>query len=138
MKTIIVILLSTLTMTVASGTRADDTKATALHDMHMIMRFMDHAMCVALEGADFQMLGEMSSAGKLDRESIVHGTIMLKDGRAMINEMLEGKAMRELYKEGNFDKALMDDLHELGKKMLEVIDLVEKIHGNALRQASGK
>jgi hypothetical protein len=137
MKTIIVVLLAALTVT-ASGAKADDTKATALHDMHMIMRFMDHAMCVALEGADFQMLGEMSSAGKLDRESIVHGTIMLKDGPAMINEMLEGKAMRELYKEGNFDKALMDDLHELGKKMLEVIDLVEKIHGNALRQAAGK
>jgi hypothetical protein len=52
--------------------------------------------------------------------------------------MLEGKAMRELYREGNFDRKLMDDLHKLGEMMLDVIERVEKIHGNALKQASGK
>jgi hypothetical protein len=79
----------------------------------------------------------MQSSAKLDRDSIVHGTIMVKDGRAMIREMLEGRAMRELYKEGKFDRKLMDDLHKLGEKMLDVIDLVEKIHGTALKQAPG-
>jgi hypothetical protein len=63
---------------------------------------------------------------------------MVKDGKAMIKEMLEGKAMRELYKEGVFDQKLMDDLHKLGEKMLEVIALAQKIHGNAIKQASGK
>lgn len=138
MKSILVLLLTTLTLLSASGARADDAKDKALHDMHMIMRIMDHALCVSLEGADFQMLGEMKSSEKLDRDAIVHGTIMVKDGKAMIQEMLEGRAMRELYQEGKFDKALMDNLHKLGEQMIEVINQVEKIHGNALKQASGR
>jgi hypothetical protein len=32
----------------------------------------------------------------------------------------------------------MDDLHKLGEKMLEVIALSEKIHENAMNQASLK
>lgn len=138
MKSITIILFTVLMLLVASGTQADEAKDKALHDMHMIMRFMDHALCVALEGGNFQMLGEMKSSEKLDRDAIVHGTIMVKDGKAMIREMLEGRAMRELYQEGNFDKALMDELHKLGEQMIGVIDQVEKIHGSALKQASGK
>ena len=121
-----------------SVVHAESEKEKALHDMHMLMRFMDHGIGIALEGADLQMLGEMGQSEKLDRDAIVHGTIMVKDGEAMIKEMLEGKAMRELYKEGNFDKKLMDDLHKLGDKMLEVIALVQNIHENAISQASGK
>ncbi len=121
-----------------SVVQADTAKENALHDMHMLMRFMDHGISIALEGTDLQMLGQMGQSEKLDRDAIVHGTIMVKDGESMIREMLEGKAMRELYKEGNFDKPLMDDLHKLGEKMLEVIDLVQKIHENAINQTSGK
>ncbi len=121
-----------------SVVQADTAKENALHDMHMLMRFMDHGIGIALEGTDLQMLGQMGQSEKLDRDAIVHGMIMVKDGEAMIREMLEGKAMRELYKEGNFDKKLMDDLHNLGEKMLEVIDLVQKIHENAINQTSGK
>ena len=32
----------------------------------------------------------------------------------------------------------MDDLHSLGEKMIDVIEKMEKIHGRALEQASGK
>jgi hypothetical protein len=138
MKKIISVLVLGIMFITASAAQADDVKEKALHDLHMIMRFMDHGIRVALEGADFQMLGEMGQSVKMDRDSIVHGTIMVKDGKAMIREMLEGRAMRELYKEGNFDKKLMDELHKLGEKMLEVIELVERIHGSALKQASGK
>jgi hypothetical protein len=72
---------------------------------------------------------------KLDRDAIVHGTIMVKDGKAMIKEMLEGKAMRELYKEGAFDKEVMEDLHRLGEKMLEVIEQVEKLHNSLFKES---
>lgn len=123
---------------IASSVQADSPKQKALHDLHTMMRFMDHGLCVALEGADLQMLGQVGHSEKLDKDAIVHGTIMIKDGEAMIKEMLEGKAMREIYQEGNFDKKLMDDLHKLGEKMLEVIEQAEKIHKSALEQASGK
>jgi hypothetical protein len=80
----------------------------------------------------------MGQSKKLDRDAIVYGTIMIKDGKALIKEMLEGKAMVELYQEGNFDKKFMDELHKLGEKMLEVIERVEKLHADALKQASQK
>jgi len=118
--------------------QAESEKEKALHDMYMLMRFMDHGISIALEGANFQILGQLGNSEKLDRDAIVHGTIMVKDGKAIIKEMLEGKAMRELYREGNFDQKLMDDLHTLGNKMLEVIALSENIHENAIKQTSQK
>ncbi len=138
MKTTIASIILGILILSASVVQADNAKQDALHDMHMLMRFLDHGLCTALEGADLQMLGEMGQSEKLDRDSIVYGTIMMKDGKALINEMLEGKAMTELYKEGNFDKKFMDDLHTLGKKMIEVIEQVEKLHSNAIKQASEK
>ena len=138
MKTTIVSIIFGIVILFTSVVQADNAKQDALHDMHMLMRFLDHGLSVALEGADLQMLGEMGQSKKLDRDSIVYGTIMMKDGKALIKEMLDGKAMTELYKEGNFDKKFMDDLHALGNKMLEVIDQVEKLHKNALKQASEK
>jgi len=140
MKTLTVSLIIVLIMifSFTAVAHAASEKEKALHDMHMLMRFMDHGISVSLKGADLQMLGQMGQSDKLDRDAIVHGTIMVKDGRSIIKEMLEGKAMRELYKEGNFDKQLMDDLHKLGEKMLDVIDLVENIHENAIKQTSGK
>ena len=118
--------------------QAESEKEKALHDMYMLMRFMDHGISIALEGANFQILGQLGNSEKLDRDAIVHGTIMVKDGKAIIKEMLEGKAMRELYREGDFDQKLMDDLHTLGNKMLEVIALSENIHENAIKQTAQK
>ena len=136
--TISAVLAVMMLFSLTSVVQADNDREKALHDMHMLMRFMDHGIGIALEGADLQMLGQMGRSEKLDRDAVVHGTIMVKDGKAMIREMLEGKAMRELYKEGDFDKQLMDDLHKLGDKMLEVIEMVQNIHVNAIKQASYK
>jgi hypothetical protein len=58
---------------------------------------------------------------------------MVNDGKGMIKEMLEGKAMQEIYKEGSYDKKIMDDLHTLGYKMIEVIEQVEKLHKRVLK-----
>lgn len=136
MKKILLILILGAVLYVPA-VNAENARQSSLHDMHMMMRFMDHALCVALEGADMIMLGQMKQSEKLDRDAVVHGTIMVKDGKAMIKEMLEGRAMRELYQEGNFDKLLMDKVHKLGESMLAVIEQVENIHKDALKQASG-
>lgn len=138
MKTLSLSLILLITLFFPFYAQAEKLSEKALHDMHLMMQFMDHGLCVALEGANMQMLGQTGMSEKLDKDAIVHGTIMVKDGKSMIKEMLEGKAMRDLYKEGSFDKTLMDNLHKLGEKMLEVIDLVEKIHEGAFAQASGK
>lgn len=130
MKTTVISLIFAVIILFASGVQAENLKQKGLHDMHMMMQFMDHGLCVALEGANMQMLGQMGMSEKLDQDAIVHGAIMVKDGKAMIEEMLEGKAMSELYKEGSYDKKVMDNLHRLGEKMLEVIEQVEKLHEN--------
>ncbi len=128
MKTLTATLILAVVIFFASGLQAEKVTEKGLHDMHLMMQFMDHGLCSALEGANLQMLGQMGMSKTLDKDAIIHGTIMVKDGKAMIKEMLEGKAMRTLYKEGGFDKKIMDALHELGEKMLEVIEQVEKLH----------
>jgi hypothetical protein len=111
----------------SGSVNAEKQTSGSLHDIHMIMRFMNHGLSVALKGADMQMLGKVGMSEKLDRDAIVHGTIMVNDGKALIREMLEGKAMRAIYKEGSFDQKVMNDLHILGDKMLEVIEKAEKL-----------
>ncbi len=134
MKTFVLILIVAVVLLFSPGLQAEKPSKDGLHDMHMIMQFMDHGLCSALEGANLQMLGQIGMAKTLDKDAIVHGTIMVNDGKAMIKEMLEGKAMRTLYKEGGFDKKTMDDLHELGVKMLKVIEQVEKLHESVYKQ----
>jgi hypothetical protein len=138
MKTLSVTLIILLVGFFAGSASAEKKSDTALHDMHMIMRFMNHGLSIALEGADMQMLGQLGLSEKLDRDAIVHGTIMVNDGKGMIKEMLEGKAMQAVYKEGTFDQKIMDDLHILGDKMLEVIEQVKKLHGHVNKQVTDK
>ena len=136
MKTFVLILIVAVVILFSPVLQAEKPSKDGLHEMHMIMQFMDHGLSTALEGANMQMLGKMGMAKTLDKDAIVHGTIMVNDGKAMIKEMLEGKAMRELYREGGFDKKIMDDLHKLGEKMLEVIEQVDKIHESLYKKGT--
>ena len=128
MKIVAVMLILSFMTFFSLNVYAEKPPEKGIHDMHMMMQFMTHGLCVGLEGANMQMLAQMGMSQKLDRDALVHGTIMVKDGKAMIKEMLEGKAMRDLYKDEGFDKTTMDNLHTLGEKMLEVIGEVEKLH----------
>ncbi|MBI4686366.1 MAG: hypothetical protein HY756_01040 [Nitrospirae bacterium] len=105
-----------------------------LHDMHAMMHSMDVGLSQALEGSDLQMLGQMGISKKLDKDMMTRGTRMVKDGKAMIKEMLEGEAMKRLHKEGGYDKKIMDDIHELGDRMLKVIEQIEKLHEGVEKQ----
>jgi hypothetical protein len=136
MKALSIILIILFVGFFSGSVSAEKKSDTAIHDMHMIMRFMNHGLGVALEGADLQMHGQLGLSEKLDRDAIVHGTIMVNDGKGMIKEMLEGKAMQAVYKEGTFDQKVMDDLHILGDKMLQVIEQVKKLHGHVNKQAT--
>jgi hypothetical protein len=136
MKTLSITLIILFVGFFSGSVSAEKKSDAAIHDMHMIMRFMNHGLSVALEGADLQMLGHLGLSEKLDRDAIVHGTIMVNDGKGMIREMLEGKAMQAVYKEGTFDQKVMDDLHILGDKMLAVIEQVKKLHSHVNKQAT--
>lgn len=138
MKTLTITVISAIALLFSFAAQAETVKQKGLHDMHMMMRFMDHGLCSALEGADMQMLGQMGMSEKLDKDAIVHGTIMIKDGKAMIREMLDGKAMQDLYHEGGFNQKFMDELHDLGERMLKVVEDIEKLHESAFKQAAEK
>lgn len=98
-------------------------------DMHIMMKLLSHGLDLALEGANLQMLGYMGMANdQLDKDTIKHGSIMLKDGRQGIMDVLEGEPMKQIYKEGKYNKEAMDDMHMLGELMLKVIDQAEKMH----------
>lgn len=98
-------------------------------DMHIMMKLLSHGLDLALEGANLQMLGYMGMANdQLDKDTIKHGSIMLKDGRQGIMDVLEGEPMKQIYKGGKYNKEVMDDMHKLGELMLKVIDQAEKMH----------
>lgn len=133
MRRLMIALMCTYLLLIVPSAFAEKPEQKTIHDLHMIMRFMNHGLRVALEGSDMQMLGELGLSEKLDKDAIVHGTIMVNDGKGMIKEMLEGRAMQEIYKEGSYDQKIMDDLHILGDKMIEVIEQVEKMHKRVLK-----
>lgn len=128
-----------IVMILSFSAQAEQTeKEKTLHEMHATMRLMDSALCQALEGANLQMFGQMGESGKIDKDLIERGTNMVKDGKAMILRTLEGKEMKTLHKEGGYNEKVMHNLHALGDRMLHVIEEVEKLHGEALKQINVK
>jgi len=139
MKTSTVSFIFFFVMIFSFSVQAEQTeKEKTLHEMHATMRLMDSALCQALEGANLQMFGQLGESGKVDKDLVERGANMVKDGKAMILKMLEGKEMKALHKEGEYNEKIMHDLHALGDRMLHVIEEVEKLHGEALKQINVK
>ncbi len=129
MKTLAITLVLAVLVLFSTGVQADKSSDDLQMNIHIMMKLMNHALNHALEGANLQMLGQMGMANdQLDRDTIKHGTTMLKDGRQGIKDVLEGESMKQIYKESKYNKKAMDDLHELGERMLKVIDQAGKLH----------
>jgi hypothetical protein len=129
MKRITAALAVVFIMFLSVNVQADKQSKDLQMNMHIMMHLMSHGLTLSLEGANLQMLGYMGMANeRLERDTIKHGTIMLKDGRQVIKDVLEGEPMKQIYKEGKYNKDVMDDMHELGELMYKVINKVEKMH----------
>jgi len=137
MKTLLSILISMCAIFFFSPAQAEH-KGMTIHEMHAMMRLMDSALCEALEGANLQMFGQMGESGKVDKDLIERGTNMVKEGKATILNILAGTDMKTIHKEGDYNQKVMLNLHALGDRMLHVIEEVEKLHGEALKQMDGK
>ncbi len=138
MKTLAATLIFVIVIFFSQNVQAEKPPEKGLHDMHAMMHEMDNGLCEALQGSNMQMLGQMGMSEKLDKDLMVRGTKKINEGKAMIQDVLEGEAMKTLYKEGGFDKKVMDDLHKLGEKMLQVIGQIEKLHEGVHKQVSRK
>jgi len=96
-----------------------------MHHMHIMI---NHALAIAAEGANMVMLAQSGRANGIDKYSADHGSMMIRDAHALLDEIFGGKAMTEMHTKGiKKDNDMMADTHKLGEAAAKVIDLLEKM-----------
>ncbi len=94
-----------------------------MHHMHIMI---NHALEMAAQGSNMVMLGQMGMAGEIDKYTIEHGKMMLSDAKAMINEVMGGKAMTDMHQKGvTGGNAMMAETHKIGDAAKKVVDLLD-------------
>lgn len=95
----------------------------AMHHQHILI---NHALEMAAEGSNLDMLGDMKMAGSVDDFSISHGKMMIRSAKTLLAEVTEGKAMTSLHKKGHGpgDDPAMAHTHELIEAALKIISLL--------------
>ena len=105
------------------------TPGSASHDMSMHHQhiMLNHALKMALEGANILMLGEMGMAKGVDEISVDHGRMMLKNARSLFNDIMSGKDMMDMHKAGTSPESdeRMKYTHRLAEAQLQVLTLLD-------------
>lgn len=96
------------------------------HHQHMML---NHALGMTLEGYNMGMIGNMDMAMGVDQSSVDHGSMMIKNGKALFTETMSGKTMMGMHHEGKdpMKDPAMAYTHKLAEKQLKVIDLLGKM-----------
>ena len=94
-----------------------------MHHFHMLM---DHGMSMVAEGSNMAMLAQMKMAPGVDEKMLHHGHHMIKEGKELIVNALNGPEMTAMMKKHGKDP-MMDYTHQLGESMLKVADILEKM-----------
>ena len=97
-----------------------------MHHQHIML---NHALKMAVEGSNMVMLGKMGMAGEVDKISIEHGQMMLKNAKRLFNEIMSGAGMMEMHKKGTAPEKdeEMKYTHKLAEAQLQVITLLEEM-----------
>ncbi|WP_040662395.1 hypothetical protein [Nitrococcus mobilis] len=97
-----------------------------MHHMHMMI---NHAVEMAAEGSNLIMLGQMGMTGEVDKLSISHGEMMIKNAQSLMEKVVKGKPMQSLHKEGATPKTSeeMADTHDLAKSAKSYIDMLSRM-----------
>jgi hypothetical protein len=98
----------------------------SMHHQHLTI---NHALGMALEGSNLVMLGQMGMAKGVDKVSVDHGKMMIKNGRALWNEVMSGKTMMGMHSGGTSpaDNPMMKFTHEFASAQLKVIDILKEM-----------
>ena len=98
------------------------------HHQHIML---NHALQMALEGANSYMLGRMGMDKNVDEISVAHGKMMLKNARTLFNDIMSGEDMMEMHKEGTTPESneLMQYTHKLAEAQLQVLTLLDEMPG---------
>jgi hypothetical protein len=98
----------------------------ASHHQHLML---NHALGMALEGHNLVMLANMGMANEVDKMSVEHGNMMIKNGTELFNEIMSGKTMMGMHEMGKdpMKDPAMAYTHKLAEKQLIVMDLLNKM-----------
>jgi hypothetical protein len=99
-----------------------------MHHQHITL---NHALKMALEGANILMLGEMGMAGGIDEIDKEHGRMMIKNAKALYNDVMSGSQMTKMHTEGTSPESneAMQYTHKLAEAQLLVITTLEEMPG---------
>jgi len=86
---------------------------------------------MALEGANILMLGEMGMAAGIDEVDMEHGKMMIKNAKALYNDVMSGGQMMKMHTEGTSPEKneMMQYTHKLAEAELLVITTLEEMPG---------
>jgi hypothetical protein len=98
----------------------------AMHHQHAML---NHALGMTIEGSNMIMLGQMGMAGGIDKVSIDHGKMMMKNGRTLWDELMSGDTMMKMHSAGASptEDSMMNFTHEFASAQLKVIDLLKQM-----------
>lgn len=108
----------------------DEEHGMSMHHQHIML---NHALGMVLEGSNMKMLGEMDMAKGVDKASVEHGNMMMKQGRALYDKIMSGDMMMKMHKEGKSpkDNPGMKYTHELAEAQLKVMELLKQMSSSA-------
>jgi hypothetical protein len=94
-----------------------------MHHMHIAL---NHALEMALEGADLMMMGQMKMAQGTDRHFVEHGRQMIADARRLWRDVLGSSAMSAMHAAGTTPAGspAMGATHKLADDEKKVLDLL--------------
>lgn len=107
--------------------KMDDMKPADTMTMHLMHILISHALEMAAEGSNLVMLGQVGMADSIDKHSIEHGKMMLIDAKALIKEVMNGKAMTQMHTREAGKSTEMDYTHKLAAAAEDLVDLLGKM-----------
>ncbi len=125
----VLVLAIILSFAMFGSARAAEMKHKGHHPsmhMHHFHILMTHGMSMIAEGSNMEMLAQMKMAPGVDQDMLQHGQHMMKEGKELITNALNGPQMTVMMKK-HANSPLMDYTHQLGESMLKVADILEKM-----------
>lgn len=105
---------------------ANDAKETALK-IHQVRSLMDHSMGMVTEGSGLVMVARTKLAPPIDRFTEEKGMKLIKSGKELVQKTLAADEMMSMSNAGMKDDPTMVGINDLGKSILEYIDIVEHL-----------
>ena len=99
-----------------------------VHHQHVML---NQALKMALEGANSIIMGEMGMARGVDEIAVEQGRMMLKNAKALFNEIMSGMTMMNMHKSGLTPESneLMKHTHMLAEAQLQVLTFLDEMPG---------